>query len=173
MQSLKTLTLPQSISAIDETAFNNCKKLTVKGYADSYAASYAAEHEIPFTAIGGETPDTTPAVTTTTTAQTTTTTKNTTTTAKTTTSAQTTTTTTAKKPAAVTKYGDADVSGGVDVSDAVLVARYLVMDRNAKFSDTGLVNSDVDGDGNVSSADMSLILNRIARIITEFPAEKK
>ncbi|MBR3447360.1 MAG: endo-1,4-beta-xylanase [Oscillospiraceae bacterium] len=61
--------------------------------------------------------------------------------------------------------GDANCDGVVDVSDAVLVMRYAVADREAVISEQGLKNSDTDGDGNVSDSDATMILLHIAKKI--------
>ncbi|MBR3417187.1 MAG: leucine-rich repeat protein, partial [Oscillospiraceae bacterium] len=54
----------------------------------------------------------------------------------------------AAKPAASARLaGDADCSGTVDVSDAVLTARFVAEDAGAKITDAGLQNADADGDG--------------------------
>ena len=65
------------------------------------------------------------------------------------------------------KWGDADCSGQVDVSDAVLVARFANADKGAKITDAGVANADVTHDGNVDADDASKILEVIARLITE------
>lgn len=66
------------------------------------------------------------------------------------------------------KLGDVDCSGGVDVADAVLVARFVVEDREAVISRQGLKNADVNRSGGADPEDITLILRYIARIITEF-----
>ena len=63
----------------------------------------------------------------------------------------------------VTKYGDATVDGTVDVSDAVLVARFAASDRTAVITDTGRLNADVNLDGNTDSEDVTQILEFIAK----------
>lgn len=63
----------------------------------------------------------------------------------------------------VTKYGDATVDGKVDVSDAVLVARFAASDRTAVITDTGRLNADVNLDGNTDSEDVTQILEFIAK----------
>lgn len=63
----------------------------------------------------------------------------------------------------VTKYGDATVDGKVDVSDAVLVARFAASDRSAVITDTGRLNADVNLDGNTDSEDVTQILEYIAK----------
>ncbi len=49
--SLSSLTIPASVTSIGRDAFLNSSNLTIYGYAESYAATYAAENSIPFLAI--------------------------------------------------------------------------------------------------------------------------
>lgn len=83
------------------------------------------------------------------------------------------TTTTAKKPASETttarqlKWGDADCSGLVDVSDAVLVSRYALSDPEAVITQQGIEQADVSGNGKVDSDDAVKIVQFIAGIIKE------
>ena len=75
------------------------------------------------------------------------------------------TTTEAVTTAAVQlRLGDTDCSGIVDVSDAVLLARYATEDRNAVISDQGLRNADCDRNGMPEAGDIVLILRHIAKI---------
>ncbi|MBR3046046.1 MAG: leucine-rich repeat protein, partial [Oscillospiraceae bacterium] len=68
--------------------------------------------------------------------------------------------------------GDADGNGVVDVSDAVLLARFCVEDRHVKITDLGLLNADVNGDGQADMEDQTLIVLYIAKRFKEFPVEK-
>ena len=94
----------------------------------------------------------------------------TTATVTTTTETATTTRTENTSAPAVRMPGDADCSGTVDVSDAVLIARYSAEDREARITDQGLLNADCDGVKGVDGADVTAVLQYIARIITVFPA---
>ena len=69
--------------------------------------------------------------------------------------------------------GDANADGVFDVSDAVLVSRYVVMDKSAFITDAGKRNADVNGDGHVFANDVTMMLQRIAKKISQFPAEEK
>lgn len=109
------------------------------------------------------TDETTASTTASTTKATTTTTKATTTASTTTTSKTTTTTTTAK----ATKWGDANVSGVVDVSDAVLIARFSMSDDTAVITDQGKINADVTHDGKITSDDSLKVVRFIAGYVTE------
>ena len=99
-----------------------------------------------------------------------------TTTAVTTTETTTTTTETTTETTTTTDFpherhsGDVDCSGTVDVSDVVLLARYLAEDAEAHVSDAGKRNADCDGKAGLSSDDSVMILRYIARLIGEFPA---
>ncbi len=66
-------------------------------------------------------------------------------------------------PAGLT--GDVNLDESVDVSDAVLLARYLNQDKTAKVSDQGLRNAEVRIDGEITSDDLTDILKIIARIL--------
>ena len=105
--------------------------------------------------------------------QTTTTTKSTetTTTTKTTISV---TTTSAKESSEQTsgddpqqnEWGDVNCDGEVDVSDAVLLSRFVAEDTSAKITTTGKNNAEVTGDGNLNGDDTLKILRYIAKMIT-------
>ncbi len=64
--------------------------------------------------------------------------------------------------------GDVNESGKVDVSDAVLLARYIAEDAGANVSAQGKINADVDKNGNQDGEDVTLILQYIAKLIKEF-----
>ncbi|MBR6719171.1 MAG: S8 family serine peptidase [Oscillospiraceae bacterium] len=61
--------------------------------------------------------------------------------------------------------GDTDCSSNVDVSDAVLLAKFLVSDRTAVISEAGLRNADCNRNGSADSDDLTMLLQAIARII--------
>ena len=50
--NLQSITIPDSVTSIGKNAFSGCKKLTIKGYAGSYAETYAKANKIPFESIG-------------------------------------------------------------------------------------------------------------------------
>lgn len=58
--------------------------------------------------------------------------------------------------------GDVDQSGSVDVSDAVLLARYCLADPEAIISEKGLLCADVNCDGYIDTDDILDILQYIA-----------
>ena len=65
----------------------------------------------------------------------------------------------------IPRPGDANCDGGIDVADAVLIARYAAEDKDAVITDQGKQNADVTGDGNVATDDTSRILLYIAKKI--------
>lgn len=105
-------------------------------------------------------------------AETTTTTTTTTTTATTTTTtaAETTTTTITETEPQSVQYGDVNCDTEVDVSDAVLLARFHAEDAAAVVTSQGKKNADCDGVSGLSSDDVVIILKYIAKIIEDFPA---
>lgn len=64
-----------------------------------------------------------------------------------------------------TLRGDVDESGLVDVSDAVLLARYLVEDSAAQITDQGYANADADASGKVDSDDVIRIVKMVAKLV--------
>ena len=107
--------------------------------------------------------DTTKPVTSTTAPVTITTTTVTTTTAEPTETTKSETTT----PARQAKWGDANEDGKVDVSDAVLVSRFIAEDKTANITAQGQKNSNVAGTPSITSASTIKILRFIAKLITE------
>ena len=60
--------------------------------------------------------------------------------------------------------GDLNLDGAMDVADAVLLARYCVSDPEAMISDAGMKRADVNGDGDVTAEDVTVILRKIAKM---------
>lgn len=60
--------------------------------------------------------------------------------------------------------GDVTLDCAVDVSDAVLLARFCTEDSTAVITDQGKQNADVNKDGNIELADVTAILRKIARL---------
>lgn len=63
-------------------------------------------------------------------------------------------------------FGDANCSGKVDVSDAVMVARFAAEDSSVRLSNIGRLNADVTHDGNIHSDDVIKILKYVAKLIS-------
>ncbi|MBP0972047.1 MAG: hypothetical protein J5753_08420, partial [Oscillospiraceae bacterium] len=61
--------------------------------------------------------------------------------------------------------GDVNLDDTVDVSDAVLLAKFVVEDATAVVMEQGKRNADCNGDGNLSGDDIVLILKYIAKLI--------
>ena len=77
----------------------------------------------------------------------------------------TTTVTTEKEMPKMRNRGDANCDGGCDVSDAVLICRLLVEDKNAHITDQGIANADANRDGKMDSDDVLEILRWIAFLV--------
>ena len=60
--------------------------------------------------------------------------------------------------------GDVDVSGNVDVCDAVLLSRFCAEDAEAVITEQGRKNADVNEDGNITPDDTRMILRKIANL---------
>lgn len=52
-QNLERVNIPQSVSFIDPTAFQNDSNLTLGVFLNSYAQQYAVDNQIPYVIIGG------------------------------------------------------------------------------------------------------------------------
>ena len=63
------------------------------------------------------------------------------------------------------RRGDVNCDKAVDVSDAVLLARFVAEDTTAVVTQSGRANSDADGNGKIESDDVIHILKIIARLI--------
>ena len=63
--------------------------------------------------------------------------------------------------------GDVNLDDTVDVSDAVLLARFVAEDTTAVVKEQGKRNADCSGDGNLSGDDTILILKYIAKLISQ------
>ena len=59
--------------------------------------------------------------------------------------------------------GDANCDGVIDVSDSVLLCRFLCEDADAVMTEQGRINADVNGDGKLTMDDNTALLNRIAK----------
>ena len=58
-------------------------------------------------------------------------------------------------------YGDTTQDDVFDISDVVLTCRFLAGDVTATIKDAGIASADVDGDGQVTSNDITLMLKKI------------
>ncbi len=65
----------------------------------------------------------------------------------------------------VTAYGDMNEDGTVDISDAVMLARFAAEDSSVRISQAAVSHADFDGDGNVTGSDVIVILRYIAKLI--------
>ena len=64
-------------------------------------------------------------------------------------------------------WGDVNESGKVDVSDAVLLARFIAEDKSATVTAQGQKNADVTHDGQRTGDDTIKILQYIAKLVTD------
>ena len=94
-----------------------------------------------------------------------------TTTTVTATESETTETTTVTSAAGKLRLGDVNCDEMVDVSDAVLLARFTAEDKSARITEQGMRNADCNRNGQPSSEDIILILKHIAKLITLPEAE--
>ena len=60
-------------------------------------------------------------------------------------------------------FGDVNCDGKVDVTDSVLLSRFVCEDSEAVLSEQGKINADIDGDGRLTMDDNTLLLNIIAK----------
>ena len=61
-------------------------------------------------------------------------------------------------------WGNANCNDGVDVADAVLVARFVAEDTDADITEQGKLNADMNRDGNITGDDVIAILRKIAKL---------
>ena len=59
--------------------------------------------------------------------------------------------------------GDVNCDGVIDVSDSVLLCRFLCEDEDAVMTEQGRINADVNGDGRLTMDDNTALLDRIAK----------
>lgn len=70
-------------------------------------------------------------------------------------------------------WGNANEDDAIDVSDAVLMAKFSASDSSARITDQGKINADVTHDGNVDDQDVTKVLKYIARLISKDDLAKK
>ena len=156
--SLTNITIPDSVTSIGDYAFYDCTNLTIYGYTGSYAETYAKENDIPFVSLGNIT-----------TTETTTTTIETTVTTTTETMVTTKTTTTTKQDSETPTviYGDITLDGRVDITDAVLLNKFC--SGAVILNDAAKLNSDCDGDGDITGNDAVALLQFLVQIVQKLP----
>ena len=86
----------------------------------------------------------------------------TTTSTSTTTTTTTTETTIGSTPAVL--LGDVNVDNVVDISDVIMLARYVAEDKEIKVTAAGLKNADLNADGKYTAADTTAIIKIIAKL---------
>lgn len=70
-------------------------------------------------------------------------------------------------------YGDANQDNAVDISDAVLIARFAAEDRDARISGDGQICADVNLDTYVTTDDVTQILQYLAKLRTSVVGPKE
>ena len=60
--------------------------------------------------------------------------------------------------------GDVNLDNAIDVSDAVLAARFVAEDTEAEISEQGKINADLNFDSNITGDDVIAILRKIAKL---------
>ncbi len=63
--------------------------------------------------------------------------------------------------------GDVDCSGSVNIADAVMLARFCAEDQGSGITAEGKRNADLNGDGDVTSEDISVLLRQLANLPAE------
>ena len=66
--------------------------------------------------------------------------------------------------------GDVDCSGTVNIADAVMLARFCAEDAESGITAQGKLNADLNGDGDVTAADTTALLDLLAGITVTEPA---
>lgn len=69
-------------------------------------------------------------------------------------------------PAPAVSVGDVDCDRKIDVSDAVLLARFLTADKDAVITEAGIRHADVNGNGRPDPDDLTVLLCFIAKKLT-------
>ena len=157
---LTEITIPDNVTSIGDYAFYDCTNLTIYGYTGSYAETYAKENDIPFVSLGNIT-----------TTETTTTTIETTVTTTTETMVTTKTTTTTTKQEFRNTYrpfmATLPLNGRVDITDAVLLNKFC--SGAVILNDAAKLNSDCDGDGDITGNDAVALLQFLVQIVQKLP----
>lgn len=60
--------------------------------------------------------------------------------------------------------GDINLDCSIDIADTVLLARFIAEDKEIRITDTGIGNADLDKDGSVTMSDVSVLLQRLAKL---------
>ena len=66
---------------------------------------------------------------------------------------------------ALASPGDLNIDCTVDISDAVLAAKFVSGDSSAAVTDLGKQNADLNSDGDINLDDVTVILKMIAKLI--------
>ena len=124
--------------------------MTIYGYEGSYAQTYAETVDIPFIVLD----ESEELITTTTT-----------TTETTTTTITTTTTPTGSEGSLI--YGDINLDGRIDITDAVLLNKYCA--GSIEMNADALQNADCDGDKEIGNNDAIVLLKFLVQLVPTLP----
>ncbi len=167
---LKSVTIPESVTTIGDTAFENCPELTIYGVTGSEAEKHANDHNIPFVDINQQEADTSETtVTDAPVIETTVTTSDTTdTSAETTASTTETADTSAETTTAVTTtekvmyVGDLDHNGVTEITDLTLLSVQLMLNKGT-MDITKFPEADIDKNGRIDIADLARMKQYISK----------
>ena len=143
---LNDIIIPNSVTNIESSTFSNCSTVTIYSYANSYAQKFAEDQNLSFKVLN-------PATTTTTTTSTTTVT--------------TTTTTSSAQIEPTALYGDLNLDGRVDITDAVLLNKACA--GAVMLDDATKKNADCNGDSEVGSDDAVVLMQFLVHIVNKLP----
>lgn len=179
----ESITIPKTVTKIEEAAFANCTNLQdvyFEGTEEEWNAiditwsGYWFFHNGPLSAAEihfQDSPDKPDETTTSTTAAATTTTSETTTTAKTSTTDSDVETgssqTTQNTSNSTVLYGDTNLDGRVDITDAVLLNKATA--GAVKLSDQAADNADCDANGELGTDDAILLLKFLVHLVNTLP----
>lgn len=60
--------------------------------------------------------------------------------------------------------GDINLDCSIDIADSVLLSRFIAEDKEIQITSTGVGNSDLDKDGNITMSDVSVLLRNLAHL---------
>ncbi len=135
--NLEKIVIPRSVTGIRYTAFTYDTKLTMYGYKDTYAEKYAEMFGFPFVALDDS--DTPPVTTT--------------------------TTPTGSEESPI--YGDINLDGRIDITDAVLLNKYCA--GSIEMNADALQNADCDGDKEIGNNDAIVLLKFLVQLVPTLP----
>ncbi len=146
-EKLISVVVPGSVNTIANTAFYNSPNLTIYGWSDTYAETYASEMNIPFFSFGEYVAPTEPSTAPT---------------EPSTAPVPTVIPTTVPVTNPGTEYimGDADLDGKINIKDATLIQKFTV--KLETLTDIQIVLSNVNSTGGVNIKDATIVQKYVA-----------